>query len=614
MKKNIHSFTQSRVVRLFLLLSFLHFFILSLNTQAQSSDPDLNGMRAIGTPANPKVKWTWNYYMDFDGYTKLAQELVKNHPDLVKMQSIGKSSMGRDMWVLTVSDFKTGNAERKPGFWIDGNIHANELQGTQFTMYTAWYLAENFGKVPFLTQLLKDKTFYIMPTVNPDAHENFIYKANNTGSSRSGMIALDDDGDGTADEDGYDDLDNDGNIVMMRRKSVTGRWKIDCDFPQRMVPAKPDEQGEYEMLGNEGIDNDGDGLVNEDTPGTYDPNRDWGWNWQPDYIQRGAFYYPGTLIETQNVKKFVYAHPNIAGSQAYHNFGGMFLRPPGAEEDQAYVPASDVAVYDLLGKTGERMIPGYKYFILWKDLYTVYGGALDWLALGRGIFAFSNEINTAYRMFNKTSTEGRFTNTEFEEFDKYLLFGDGYVSWKPIKHPQYGDIEIGGVKRNYIRNTPGFMLEEEGHRNMAFTVLHAYHTPKLDIVDVKKRELAGGLVEITVSIVNQRAIPTHSAHDLKFKIERPDYISLKNAQVLAGMVVENEDLGLTKEQKNNPQTIEVPNIPGTVSGGGSGFGGFGGGGNSGSSVKVRWIVKGKATDKYTIEIDSRKGGLVSKTL
>jgi Zinc carboxypeptidase len=600
-----------------LIFAFTHLLISAslAQTQPMITDPDLNGMRAIGTPANPKVPWTWNYYMDFAGYTKLAQELAKKYPDLVKVESMGKSSMGREMWVITVSDFKTGKAEQKPAFWIDGNIHANELQGTQFTMYTAWYLAESFGKVDFVTQLLKDKTFYIAPSLNPDAHENFIYKSNNQGSSRSGMIALDDDGDGSADEDGYDDLDNDGNIVMMRRKSITGRWKIDCNNPQRMVQAKPDEQGKYEMLGNEGFDNDGDGRVNEDLPGYYDPNRDWGWNWQPDYVQNGAFYFPGTLSETQNVKKFFFSHPNIAGAQSYHNFGGMFLRPPGAEEDQAYVPPADIAVYDVIGKTGERMIPGYKYYVLWKDLYTVYGGEIDFIGLGRGIFMFSNEINTSYRLFNKESNENRFANTEFEDFDRLMLMGDSYVKWKSVKHPQYGDIEIGGPKRNYIRNTPGFMLEEEGHRNMAFTILHAYHTPKLDIVDIKSRALAGGLTEVTAIVMNHRAIPTHSAHDLRFKIERPDYITLKNAEVVAGMIVENADLGLTKEQKNNPQTIEVPNIGGTVSGGGGGgFGGFGGGGGgSSNSVKVRWIVKGKA-DKYTVEVDSRKGGVVSKTM
>jgi hypothetical protein len=585
---------------------------LGLGAIAQSTDPDLNGMRAIGTPANPKVKWSWNYYMDYAAFNKLMQELAKAYPDLVKYESIGKSYQGREMYVMTITDFKSGKPEHKPAFWIDGNIHANELQGTQFAMYTAWYLAESVGKMDFVTDMLKGRTFYIIPSLNPDAHENFIHTSNTTSSSRSGMMPLDDDGDGLVDEDGYDDLDGDGNIVTMRRKSPTGRYKIDPEYPGRMILAKPDEQGEYEMLGFEGIDNDGDGRVNEDNPGSYDPNRDWGWGWQPDYIQGGALFYPGTLPETQNVKKFFYSHPNIAGAQSYHNFGGMFLRPPGAEEDAIYVPQSDIAVYDVIGKTGEKMIPGYKYYVLWKDLYTVYGGEIDWIGLGRGVFMFSNEINTSYRMFNRNSTENRNQNNEFEEFDKYLLFGDSYVKWKPIKHPQYGDIEIGGTKRNYIRNTPGFLLEEEGHRNMAFTMLHAYHMPKLEILDIKSKALANGLTEVTAVVQNQRAIPTHSAHDIRFKIERPDYITLKNAQVLAGMIVENDDLGLTREQKYNPQTIEVANIPGTVGGGGGGGGFFGGGGGGGNSVKVRWIVKGKA-DKWTVEVDSRKGGVISKT-
>jgi Zinc carboxypeptidase len=581
--------------------------------QTPSIDADLTGMRAIGTPANPKVQWSWNYYMDYAAYNKLIQELVKKYPELVRTESIGKTVQGREMPLLTITDFKTGTPEKKPAFWIDGSIHSNELQGTQFAMYTAWYLAENFNKIDFITNMLKDKVFYILPSASPDSRENFIYKPNNTGSSRSGMIPLDDDGDGQVDEDGYDDLDNDGNIVQMRRKSITGRYKVDCDNPLRMVMAKPDEQGEYEMLGSEGIDNDGDGRVNEDTPGSYDPNRDWGWNWQPDYIQGGAFYYPGTLPETQNIKKFIYAHPNIAGAQSYHNMGGMFLRGPGAEDDQQYYSPSDVAVYDVIGKVGERMIPGYRYFTLWKDLYTVYGGEIDWLSLGRGIFTFSNEINTSYRLFNKTSTENRFQNSEYEDFDKLMTFGDGYVQWKPIKHPQYGDIEIGGPKRNSIRNTPGFMLEEEGHRNMAFTFLHAYHLPKLDVLEIKTKDLGNGLTEVNAVIVNQRAIPTHSSHDIRYKIERPDYITLKNAQVLAGMIIQDADMGITREQKNNPQTIEVANIGSTTAseGGGGRFGGGGGGG--GSAVKVRWIVKGKA-DKWTIEIDSRKGGVVTKTL
>ncbi|GAB3914896.1 M14 family metallopeptidase [Larkinella knui] len=581
--------------KLFFLLLTVIPLVLSAQQKPAQND-DLTGLRAVGSPANPKVPMRWNHYNDYAGITKFCQDMVKAHPNLVKLESMGKTFQGRDLWVLVVSDFKTGNAERKPGFYIDGNIHSNELQGAEIAMYTAWYLAENFGTIEFTTQLLKDKVFYIAPSINLDAREDFIKNPNNPNSPRSGLMPFDDDGDGEIDEDKYDDLDGDGNIVLMRRKTPLGRMKQDPNDPTHMIPAKPEEPGEYEILGYEGIDNDGDGQVNEDLAGRYDPNRDWAWNWQPDYVQNGALFYPGTLPETQAIKKFIINHPNIAGAQSYHNYGGMFLRGPGAEEDQPFYNPSDIAVYDVIGRTGEKIIPGYNYYVIYKDLYTVYGGEIDWLALGRGVFTFSTELMSSYLLFRqKPGQSNRFQDDEFNQFGKYLLFDDAYVAWKPFKHPQYGDIEIGGPKKNYIRNHPGFMLEEDAHRNMSFTLFHAHQTPRLDVQEITTKPLGNGLTEVTATVVNQRVIPTHSSHDVKYKIERPDYITLKGATPLAAMIVENADLNITKEQKTNPATIEVPTIPGM------------------GYVKVRWIVKGSG-GKYTVSVDSRKGGVVEKTL
>lgn len=570
--------------------------LFSTAIDAQNITPqDLNGMRAIGSPANPKVRMSWNRYHDYAQITQFGKDLVKAYPNLVKIESIGKSFEGRDIWVLTLTDFKTGEEKNKPGFYIDGGIHANELQGVEVSMYTAWYLAENYHTIKFITTLLKEKVFYIALTISPDSRENFIYKENNSNTSRSGMRPFDNDGDGVINEDKLDDIDGDGNIVMMRRKSKTGRYKIDPKYPTRMYQVHSDEKGEYEMLGYEGIDNDGDGQVNEDQVGTYDPNRDWGWNWQPNYVQNGALFYPGTLPETRAVKDFITKHPNIAGAQSYHNYGGMFLRGPGAAEDDPLYSKQDIEVYDNIGKLGEKMIPGYNYFILHKDLYTVYGGEIDYLSLTRGIFTFSNELMTSYKLFNQKSSWSRWDNDEFNEFDKYLLFGDGYVEWKPFNHPQFGEIEIGGSKKNYIRNHPGFMLQEDAHRNMAFTLYHAYQTPKLEILDIKTEKLLGGLTAVTATIMNTRIIPTHSSHDIKNKIERPDYISIKGVKVITGMTVENEDLNLFTEQKNSPQTIKVANI--------SGMG----------NVKVKWIVLGNPNGAI-VEVSSAKGGFVSEKI
>jgi hypothetical protein len=558
---------------------------LSLTAVHESSAQE-RYFRAIGTPHNPKVQVSWNRYHTNLALEEIMRDMVKKHPNLVKMESIGKSYQGNDIWVLTVTDFKSGKPEEKPAMWIDGNIHSNEIQGTEFTLYTAWYLSEMYGDLEFITQLLKDKTFYIAPTINPDAHDYFIKEANNQNSPRSGMMILDNDGDGEAGEDPFDDLNNDGHITMMIRKSPTGRYIKDQLDPRKLVMVGPDQKGEYEMLGYEGIDRDGDGEVNDDGIGYYDPNRDWAWNWQPDYVQRGALRYPFSVPENRAVFEFVMKHPNIAGAQSYHNYGGMILRGPGAEEDLGTYNASDIRIYDAIAKKGEEFMPGYKYLVVYKDLYSVFGGQLDWFYGSRGIFTYSNELMTSYLYMHQNA--GRGNQDEQLKVDTYLTFGDAFVNWEEYNHPQFGTIEVGGFKKNFGRLHPGFLMEQDAHRNSAFTILHAYHTPKLSVMDVQEKDLGGGLKEIVATIYNERMMPTHSSQDLKYKIERPDYIAISGAKVVAGFVVDNPDFNKFTEQKNNPEKIAVENIPGM------------------GAVKVRWIVSGGGN--YSISVDSAKGG------
>jgi Zinc carboxypeptidase len=549
--------------------------------------------KAAGSPANPKVQVSWNHYNDHAGIGELLKRIVKAYPGLAKLESIGKSYQGRDLWCIAITDYSKGSPDKKPGMYIDGNIHANEVQGAEFAMYTAWYLTESFNDTKFIQELLADKIFYIIPTINPDGRDDFFKNPNNMHSPRSGRIPVDNDRDGLVDEDGYDDLDGDGNITQMRRKNPNGRYKIDPSNPNRMVEVGVDEKGSYDLLGFEGIDNDGDGLINEDGDQfEYDPNRDWGWNWQPNYVQGGAYKYPFSLPENRAIEEFVMKHPNIAAAQTYHNAGGMILRGPGAKEDADTYNDADVEVYNAIGKKGEELIPGYKYLVVYKDLYSVFGGELDWFYGGRGVYTYSNELWTPYLMFNKDASRDPNENDNFE-FDRYLLFKDAFVEWHEYNHPQYGKIEIGGFKKNFTRAHPGFLLESDAHRNMAFTIYHAYHTPKLEIDTIMEKDLGDGLKEVTVIIGNKRLMPTHSSQDLKYKIERPDYITLTGARVIAGMTVDNENPIATVEQKNNPSTVEAENIPGL------------------GAITVRWIIQASA--KYTISVDSHKGGAVSKS-
>lgn len=577
-------------------------FLLILMAAPAFSQNESLFYRAAGSPENPKVQTSWNKYYTNAGIADLCNKLVKAYPDLISMEVAGKSFQGRDIIVLTVTDKKVSSPDLKPGFWIDGNIHSIELQGTEMALYTAWYLCEMYSSNEFIKQLLAEKTFYIAPTINPDAREYF------TGVGvppRSGLAPRDNDRDGKFDEDGPDDLNGDKEISQMRRKNPEGTLIIDPKDKNKMIRVEPGQKGEYEMLGSEGIDNDGDGAVNEDGPGGYDGNRDWGFNWEPNYIQGGADKYPFTFPENQAVRDFVAKHRNIAGSQSFHNSGGMILRGPSIQGGGAEVYSrADETVLNEIGKTGEKMIAGYKLVTIWKDMYTVWGGELDWMYGAMGCYVYSNELWTPYLMFNDS------TNNDEYEFDRLLLFEDAFIPWKKAMHPVYGEIEIGGFSKNYGRLHPGFLLEADAHRNAAFCIYNAYQLPKLEISNLKVKNLSGGLKEVSVSIDNKRIIPTHSGTNLKYKIDPPDYVYLDGGTVISGMIVTDADLNTAIEQKKNPQRMEIPNIPGYLNAGGGFGGGFGRGGSSGNGkINIKWIVKGGS--KFTVRVESVKGGRVS---
>ena len=77
--------------------------------------------------------------------TDLLHAFAREHPQLVAIESIGKSYEGRDIWVVTVTNTKTGPAADKPAFWVDGNIHATEVAASAANLYFLHTLVTQYG-------------------------------------------------------------------------------------------------------------------------------------------------------------------------------------------------------------------------------------------------------------------------------------------------------------------------------------------------------------------------------------------------------------------------------------------------------------------------------------
>ncbi len=553
-----------------------------------------------------KVRLDFNRWHDVAELQADLRTLEKAYPKFLKLISLGRSYGGRDIAGIVVNNPDTGADTTKPAMYIEANIHGNEIQGGEVCLYTIWYLMENYGKIDRITKLVDERAFYIVPTVNPDGRDFFMHGSG--GGARTGHVPVDEDNDYLFDEDGPEDLNGNG-VIEQIRKYVPGQGthrKSTVD-PRIMEPVKPGEFGDYVLLGLEGIDHDGDGRVGEDGPGGYDPNRNFASDWQPNYVQRGAMDYPFQLPETKAVNDFLLAHPNVAGLQSYHNSGGMILRSPGAESIGEY-PAADVRVYDELGRTGERMLPYYRYLIIWSGLYTVHGGTTDWGNDTLGILSFSNELWNSGQYFNSPELKEQQKNPESpiaprvanQFFSDHLEFGDELTEWQAFKHPQFGEVEIGGTfKKTFGRLPPRFMNEELCHRNMAFSLYQANEMPRMSLGETKVEKIADGVFKVWFDLINTKVTPTILAKAAANNVVPPDVLTIEGTglEVLSASWVTNKwrpGVAPMIDQKDLKRILVRSGQPGRT------------------TRTVQYLVRGSGG--VTVKYASVKGGTVQKSI
>jgi hypothetical protein len=244
----------------------------------------------------------------------------------------------------------------------------------------------------------------------------------------------------------------------------------------------------------------------------------------------------------------------------------MILRGPGAANRENLYFGQDRRVYDELGREGEKILPHYRYLVIHKDLYKVHGGEVNWLAEGRGIFAFTNELWVGGKYFQRDSVPTNEENMWF--FRDKLQFGQAFKDYTWVEHPQHGRVLVGGLNKWSSRSTPTFMLEEESHRNFAFTMFHADQMPLLSFDRVEAVRVDGGegpgVWRITAEIRNKKLMPTRSSLQQQKKIGSSDlFITEPAGRVVAAGTLENWWAHQMNEVRFEPHRIQVDQgVPG----------------------------------------------------
>src|SRR4030095_6674617 len=136
----------------------------------------------------------------------------EERPEIFRVESIGKSYEGRDIWLATVTNVETGPDIEKPGFLVEPNITALEVTGTTAALHLLDKLLRGYGSDPKVTRCLDSRVFYVVPRLNPDGAE--LALADRPRFVRSSVRPYPrlDEQDGLHEED----IDGDGGILMMR--------------------------------------------------------------------------------------------------------------------------------------------------------------------------------------------------------------------------------------------------------------------------------------------------------------------------------------------------------------------------------------------------------------
>jgi len=492
------------------------------------------GVSAVQAQSEDAQNPNWKkYHSTADAYALLAG-WAKAYPDLTNLYSIGETLKGTQMMVLEITNKQTGNASEKPAYYYDGNIHAGELTGAEVSLHYAWYILSNYDKDARIKNLVDTRTLYIRPKFNPDGADIALNTINHL---RSTPRPYDEDMDGLLDEDPEDDLNKDGLITDMRVRNPAGQWKVSKDDPRIMVKRSDGEiSDDYYDIYTEGIDDDHDGLYNEDGIGGIDMNRNFPRNWGLESEQKGAGPYPLSEPETRATIEFINAHRNITGIFHGHTSGGFLFRLPSTTSWDNFNMEDQGLILELSNKyattTGQRVIPSYSNPRLHR-----HGTLISWGYWDFGVVGFVPEFWGGYQA--DTDKDGRVSDVERMKWNDDKLGGKGFVNWQTFNHSQLGQVEIGGWNTKFTQqNPPAEMLKGEIELYVPWMIWLAELSPRVVIRESTVETIEKGkIINVKMVIENQGYLPTNiTEHAVEMEIAKPvrASIALKDADLMSG--------------------------------------------------------------------------------
>ncbi|MHA1168722.1 MAG: M14 family zinc carboxypeptidase [Candidatus Hodarchaeales archaeon] len=281
----------------------------------------------------------------YHNYSEVLDEI--NHfndsvPLLIDLELIGHSVENRNIYCVRVTN---ENITRpKAGVFYVAHHHAREQITVEAALRFIQRLINNYGIDNEITGYIDLLEIFIIPTLNPDGLPVVVDQGYEW--LRKNLRAFDDDGDGLFDEDRPDDMNNDGHVANYD------------------VFEKDGNDWSYLYSYKEGINDDGDLLINEDDVGGVDLNRNYDYRFNDSSVDSGwgsektGETYPGTAPfsepETAALRDFVLKHKFSAAISLHSGVNATYF--PWASEKDKW---AEYEIYYRIKDTLMDILPSY---------------------------------------------------------------------------------------------------------------------------------------------------------------------------------------------------------------------------------------------------------------
>ena len=565
-------------------------------------------------------------YLDFDGLTGALRSIV-NGSDLASMRSLGTSHQGREIWLVEIADRSGPPLEQRPGVLVVGNLSGDHLVGSSLALETLRFLVGADASEADLTE----HVIYVVPRLNPDGAEAMFNGPRD--GNRLSAIEFDADNDGRMNEDGPEDLNGDGLITVMRVLDPLGAYMVDPDEPRLMkeADATQGETGTHTLYW-EGIDNDGDGFINEDGFGGVDLDRHF--QHEYPYWERDAGYNMVGQPEARALMDFVIATRNIAAIVTFGHTDNL-VTPPGSGggltdatelELNGFADASNDEIFSqgLLGtpfqpgspqlrgaqpgsdndpSSGQRPVTtvndaDIEYFETVSEAYKEITGieevAINKTAAGAffqyGYYHFGvPSFSTQGWALPSAEEEEEEEETGSDSSDARILSGfdgageDVFVPWSTHEHPDFGEVEIGGFRPYMVTNPNASLLPELGAVHGEFVARLSSMLPRVRITSTEVEAHGGGVFTVTAHVQNTGYFPSALQHGVRSRSVDPVSVQIQ---------IDPGDILTGAAKTHMIQRLE----------------------GSGATQAVSWVIQGRDGASVEIRVRAEKGGSDTATV